>query len=235
MTCVRAGRGVDEQDLHRLEVVGAGSGRPPRGSTRRATRPCSATSIPGSVRAVGSGARGSRCGRPRRGTGASIGPDLAPAAPSRQEGEALAVRGPARLAAAAGLADDEGLARAVGLDDPDLAVADIGQAPAVGRPLGVADRLLGGGQLGDRRATPAQRQRAQLAGAGELDGEGHDPVTRVDAELARAVDRDDGLDGQPAAAAGGTVPVGHEAGPVRTTHHGPSMARCLRVWPCRQS
>ena len=60
--------------------------------------------------------------------------------------------------------------RAVGLDDPDLVVADEGEAAAVGRPLRVADRLLRRGQLG--RIPAAQRDREQLPGARRLGREG---------------------------------------------------------------
>ena len=103
-------------------------------------------------------------GRPRRGTGASIEPDLRPAAAARQEGEPVAVGRPARGAAAARLADHAGQPRAVGLDDPDLVVADEGEPAAVGRPLRIGDGLLRGGQLG--RVAAAERQREELAGAG---------------------------------------------------------------------
>jgi hypothetical protein len=58
-------------------------------------------------------------------------PDLAPATSSRDEGQSSTVRRPAWLAAAARLADDLRQSRPVGLDDPDLVVADECQPPAV--------------------------------------------------------------------------------------------------------
>ena len=115
------------------------------------------TSMPVSVRTVGRGGFGSVAG-PAAARDRSVDqPDLRPAAPARQEGQPVAVGRPARCAAAAGLADDEGQARPVGLDDPDLVVADEREPAAVGRPLRIGDRLLGRGQLGrdSRRAATA--------------------------------------------------------------------------------
>ena len=152
------------------------------------------TSTPVSVRTVGS----RRLGLGRRPAAARDRgvdqPDLRPAAAARQEGEAMAVGRPARLAAGAGLADHPGQARPVGFDDPDLVVADEGEAPPVGRPLRVGDGLLRGGELG--RVAAAQRQGEELPRAGGLGGEGDDPVARMEPELARRVDRDDRLDRQ---------------------------------------
>ena len=74
-------------------------------------------------------------------------PDLGPAPTARQEGEPAAVRTPARVAVAGRVLGHPDLARAVRFDDPDRAVADEGEAPAVGRPVRIADRLLGRGQL----------------------------------------------------------------------------------------
>ena len=152
------------------------------------------TSTPVAVRAVGRGGFGSVAGPAAARDGRVDQPDLRPAAPARQEGEPMAVRRPARRAAAAGLAGDAGEARPVRLDDPDLVVADEREAAAVGRPLRIGDGLLRRGELG--RIAAAQRQREELAGAGGLGGVGHDPVARVEAELARGVDRDDRLDRQ---------------------------------------
>ena len=75
-------------------------------------------------------------------------PDLRPAAPPRQEREAAAVGRPARRRAPPGFGDDRVLARAVGLDDPELVVADEREAASIGRPLRVADGLLRRRELG---------------------------------------------------------------------------------------
>ena len=55
---------------------------------------------------------------------------------------------------------------AVGVDDPDLVAAGVGEPPAVGRPLRVGDVLLRGGELD--RAAAAERHDDELAGAGDL-------------------------------------------------------------------
>ena len=163
--------------------------RAPSGAQSKAS-----TSTPVAVRTVGSGGLGSR-GRPAAARDRRVDqPDLRPAAAARQERQAMAIGRPARFASRAGLADDPGQARAVGFDDPDLVVADERQATAVGRPLRIRDGLLRGGQLARIAAT--QREREQLACAGGLRGVGDHAVARVEAELARGVDRDDRLDRQ---------------------------------------
>ena len=164
---LRAGRDVDERDLRGRR------GRP--GGAARRWRSCVAVRRPGEAVDVdagrrsgrrASGACGSRCGRPRRGTGASMSQTWVQPrrrdrkARRRPSGDQRGSRPPP------GLATTQRLARPVGLDDPDLVVADEGEAPAVGRPLRIADRLLRRGDLGRRRPGPAQREREQLAGAG---------------------------------------------------------------------
>ncbi len=59
-------------------------------------------------------------------------PDLAPAPPARQEGDPVPVRRPAGLAAATGSGHRAHEARAVGIDDPDLLIANEGKTTAVG-------------------------------------------------------------------------------------------------------
>ncbi len=120
--------------------------RPPSGAHSKAS-----TSTPG----VGQGGRRGRlaarsAGRPRRGTGASMSQTCDQ--PRRRErnasrwpsGDQRGERPPP------GLPTTRVDPRAVGLDDPDLVVADVREAPAVGRPLRVGDGLLRRGQLGRR-------------------------------------------------------------------------------------
>ena len=165
-------------------------------------------------------------------------PDLRPAASARDEGDPPAVRRPLRVTAAAGLGDHLREPGPVGLDDPDLLVPDEREAPAVRGPLRFADRLLGRGDLRGRRAGPTQREREQLAGTGDLGRIGDQALPRTDAELPGRLDGDDALDreaggagGRPRAAVGRHQAPGQSA----TAHQRPSIARCLRTWPCRQS
>ena len=161
-------------------------------------------------------------------------PDLRPAATTGQEGQPMAIGRPARLAPGAGLADHAGQPRSVRLDDPDLFVADEREPAPVGRPLGVGHGLVRGRQL--RRIAAAQGHREELARPGGLGGVGHDPVPRMEPELAGHVDRDDRLDRQ--VGRGGRGRGRHQGRPPArppVTHHGPSIARCLRACPWRQS
>ena len=134
-TSVAPGGHVDQRDLRRLGRFGlavghhgeaAAVGRPVE-RRRRRCRPRSGPWAPGG--------RGTAAGRPRRGTGASTSQICDQPrrremnASRRPSGDQRGCRPLARLA------DDAGDPRAVGLHDPDLVVADIGQAPAVGRPL----------------------------------------------------------------------------------------------------
>ena len=138
------------------------------------------------------GGRGSAAGRPRRGTGASMSQTCDQPrrrdrnARRRPSGDQRAARAPPGLPATRVDRDP------VGLDDPELVVAQVGDPATVGRPLRVGDRLLGSGQLG--RVAAAQRQREELPRPGGLGRVGHDPVAWVEAELARRLDRDDRLD-----------------------------------------
>ena len=189
----RAGRDVDEGDLRGLADVRSAEGhdRDPGA----VGRPFEGVDVDAGL---GQDGRAGRLRLGRRAAAARDGsvdqPDLGPATAARQEGQPVAVGRPARGAAAARLADHEGQPGTVGLDDPDLVVADEGEPAAVGRPLRVGDRLLRGGQLG--RVAAAERQREELTGACRLGRVGDDAVARVEAVLARGVDRDDGLDGQ---------------------------------------
>jgi hypothetical protein len=87
---------------------------------------------------------------------------------------------------------DAHLARAVDVDDPDPPVADEGEPASVGRPLRVGDVVLAGGHLDGRPA--ADGEHVELAGPGDDRGVGDHPVARVEAGLARRLDRDDPLD-----------------------------------------
>ena len=189
----RPRRDIDEGDLGRLVDVRSAPGHDRDAGA--VGRPLERVDVDAGL---GQGGRSRRLGLGRRPAAARDRrvdqPDLRPAAAARQEGEAMAVGRPARFAAAAGLADDPGQARAVRLDDPDLVVADEREAAPVGRPLRIRDGLLRGGELDRIAAT--QRQREELPGPGGLGRVGDDPVARVEPELARRVDRDDRLDRQ---------------------------------------
>ena len=195
------------------------------------------TSTPAGVRARASGGRGSFAGRPRRGTGRVDDPDLRPAASARDESESLPVGRPAGRVRARLVAGDLHEPRPVGLDDPDLVVADEREAAAVGRPLRVADGLLRGGQLG--RVAAAQGQGEQLPTPGGLRRVGDGPVPRMEPELTGRLDRDDRLDRQAvfgrSRSRGGTSGAPPGSGQSTVAHHGPIIARCLRTWPYRQS
>ncbi len=233
-----AGRDLDERDLVRLEVVD-----PPLPADRQMR----AGWRPGHRVDIGPG-RGQRDGgRKLRGASGTAAarhrgvddPDLRPAASARQEGEPLAVGRPARVLPAPGLGHGAGQPGAVRLDHPDLVLADERQPPPIGRPLRVTDRMLRRGDLDGRGAEAAQREREELAAAGRLVGEGDDAVARMEPELAGRLDRDDRLDRDAGSTARiGDLRFGHPGalGPSATsTHHGPTIARCLRTWPWRQS
>ena len=192
----------------------------------------------------GSGGRGSRAGRPRRGHRRIDDPDLRPAAAPRDEREAPAVGRPARRRDAGRMAGDPDVARPVGLDDPDLVVADVGEAAAVGRPLRVGDVLLRRGELDGVAA--AQRQDEELAGAGRVRRVGDEAVARMEPELARRLDRDDLLDRQAAPrrsrparrcrlVAAVAPSAAHGRGQPSRAANGPIIARWPRTWPWRSS
>ena len=110
--------------------------RAPSGAQAKAS-----TSIPASVRTVGRGGTGSFAGRPRRGTGASISQTWVQ--PRRRDRKAIRwpsgdQRGsrprPGGRRPASGATVD--------LDDPDLLVAHVREAAAVGRPLRVGRGLV---------------------------------------------------------------------------------------------
>ena len=159
--CSVAGRDVDHRHGRPPAVVLAlaGDGDP------------AAVGRPGEVLDVDPGRRSGRSARP-----ASDGPPVdRAAAPGRRSARSATSRAGARRRRGAGPSGDQrgcvvrrdrlgdpDQARAVGVDDPDRVVADEGEPPAVGRPLRIGDRLLGGGQL-DRDAT-AQRA-GRTAGA----------------------------------------------------------------------
>ena len=143
-------------DASRSSAVGCAMTaiRAPSGDQAKAS-----TSMPAGRSARSARAAAARvAGRPRRGTGASISQTWVQPrrrdrnARRRPSGDQRGSRPPP------GLADDPGQARPVGLDDPDLVVADEGEPPTVGRPLRVADRLLRRGELG--RDGPPPRARA---------------------------------------------------------------------------
>jgi hypothetical protein len=96
------------------------------------------------------------------------------------------------------MARDEHVPAAVGIDDPDLVATGVGQPTAVGRPLRVCNVLVRCGEL-NRAATAAgsEGHDQELAGTRDVLGIHDDPVARVEAELARRVDRDQALDRQP--------------------------------------
>ncbi len=232
-----AGRDVDDRDLRGRQVIGRLLGHDRHPAAIRGPR------HPFDVDAAGR--QGDRLRRARVALGATTPgdgcidqPDLRPAAPARHEREAPAIGRPLRVTAAAGLGDHLREAGPVGLDDPDLLVPDEGEAATIRRPLRFADRLLGRGDLRGRRARPTQREREQLAGTGDLGRVGDRPLPRIDAELAGRLDGDDALDREAGGAGGGTrAAVGrHQApGQSATAHQRPSIARCLRAWPWRQS
>ncbi len=168
-------------------------------------------------------------------------PELRPAAAARDEGESPAIRRPARGRHAGRMAGDADVPRPIGLDDPDLVVADVGQPAAVGRPLGVGDVLLGRGQLDGVAAS--QRQHEQLPGAGRVGGVGDESIARLEPELTGRLHRDDLLDRQagvgsppaPTRRIRSRASAGHAGGQPIVAAYGPMLARCVRTWPWRSS
>ena len=151
--------------------------------------------------------------------GRGAGPARRRARPATSRGAARRTRAPAvgrpaRERDAGRMARDDDVAAAVGVDDPQLVVADVGEPTAVGRPLRVRDVLLRRGDLGRRAA--AERHDEQLAGAGDLRGVGDDAVARMEAEVARRVDGDDRLDRQPAGPTASRSSERRSSGPART-------------------
>jgi hypothetical protein len=94
------------------------------------------------------------------------------------------------------MARHEDVPATVDVDDPDLLVARVGDPPAVGRPLRLGDVLVR--CRDDGRAASPEGQDDELTRAGDLLRAGDDAVAGMEAELARAVHRDETLDGQPA-------------------------------------
>ena len=113
-------------------------------------------------------------------------PQLRPAAATGDEGEAVTVGRPAWPGVAGPVLGHADLARPVGVDHPDRAVADEGQPSSVGRPLRVGDRLLRGGDLDRLAAT--ERHHEQLPGTTGFGCIGDRPVARMDPVFARWVE-----------------------------------------------
>ena len=195
-----ARREIDDRDLARPQVRPALGGERQPGPIRR----------PGEVLDVHAGRRDrARLRRDGSGRWAAaarqrrvLQPDLAPAPPTRDEGELPAARRPARRAASGGMVGHHGGPAAVGPDQPDRVVAHEGEVRAVGRPLRVRDGLLRRGQLPRRAA--AQLEDEDLPGTSGLGRVGDPPAVRREARLAGRVARDDLLDREPPGARPGS-------------------------------
>ena len=217
---------IDDRDLARPQVRPALGGERQPGPVRR----------PGEVLDVHAGRR-DRARLRRDGSGGwaaatrqrrVLQPDLAPAPPTRDEGELPAARSPARRAASGWMVGHHAGPAAVGPDQPDRVVAHVGEVRAVGRPLRVRDGLLRRGQLPGRAA--AQLEDEDLPGPSGLGRAGDPPAIRREARLAGRVAGDDLLDREPAGArpgrpragagrTGGWPPAGRGPGDSRTRGH----------------
>ena len=121
-------------------------------------------------------------------------PGLAPAAATRYERDPAAVGRPPWRALAGRVIRDDRWPAAVDPDDPDGLLADIGQPGTVGRPLWVADGVLGRGELaGEPRA---QVQDERLARPGRLGRVRDAAAVRRETRLAGRVHGHDLLDAE---------------------------------------
>ena len=153
----RAGRDVDDRDLRRVERIGRRLGHRPRSGRRPATTPgvrrrCRWRSARPPAAAAG-----------RAAAGRDAGPAHRSARPATSRGGATGRPDAARPATIAGRVRRRAWRTTLVSRDPSASTiqisssADEGQPPAVGRPLRIADRLLGRGQLRRRRSGPSER------------------------------------------------------------------------------
>ena len=196
------------------------------------------TSTPPGVSATAWGGRGSRCGRPRRGTGASISQTCDQ--PRRREMKAI--RRPS--GDHCGSRPPPGLGTTFVNRDPSASTIQISSSRTnarrrpsgdhCGSPIAFSDAVICVAGAPVPRSESVNSWRAP----GDLGRIGDQALPRTDAELPGRLDGDDALDretggagGRPRAAVGRHQAPGQSA----TAHQRPSIARCLRTWPWRQS